>query len=70
MSKSIYLLLFGSPFGDHVGLAIDIIPKREVNAFFVANSLKYKGLELKTGSEFDTTKVRLEESKWKQANQN
>lgn len=45
-------------------MAIDIIPKREVNAFFVANSLKYKGLELKTGSEFDTTQKNLEEEEW------
>ena len=41
-------------------MAIDIIPKREVNAFSVAFSLKYKGLELKTGSEFDTTTITKE----------
>ena len=45
------------------GLVANIIPKREVNALFIWISRKIKVLELKIGSELDTTIPGTEEKK-------
>ena len=48
-----------------VCLAIDIIPKREVNALFSCISRKIKVFELKTGGELDTIRKEQEAVKMK-----
>ena len=46
------------------GLVANIIPKREVNALFIWISRKIKVLELKIGSELDTTSYKKEDEQW------